>query len=624
MVNITTPPPLPVDQPFMSAPSQPISFIAPEPEHLAPYFPGYHIEFLIATGGMGAVYRAIQKSLDRTVAIKILPKEFSKDEAFRVGFEAEAKAMARLNHPNLIGVYDFGEVEGMLYIIMEYVHGKSLFHAAHGIAIDPGEVIRLLTGICSGLSHAHENGIIHRDIKPSNILLDLNAQPKIGDFGLARPIEHKIADGEEIYGTPHYTAPEVLNSPQSVGSRADIFSVGVMLHELLTGRLPAEDRRPASTIARCDHRFDIIIRKATDPLPANRYQSAAEIARDLGVIASSAVPKAARPAAAPKAPLRPVAAPPRTAPVRKTVRIQKKPSPLPGIIMLLVAIAIAIYGYLKFAGMLKSAPLKLPAPETIQTTAPEKIRENQSSKPATTHHLWENYAAKSKTDSQTEIAPQTHEAPNPDTSEQAAPEPLTKTTLETSALGSTEPTVENQQPKFDVPAFFEKARSIMQDKANPLVAKHDASLVANIDEYEKAIKRKIWRLEKGKPPRIKAENSLEGYIKICQDQGNRIPPDITKTSLSNRAVQDVEHYVPLLEEYIDKEKSIDDLLHRSLVQLTSTYILGLEKQIQRLDPSRDSGAITEIQEEIDKARGTESYFPDLMLSGSSAGRTNAK
>ena len=188
-------------------------FVAPDPADLAPLFPGYEIQGLIATGGMGAVYCAVQKSLDRTVALKILPMELSKDAAFCAGFEAEAKAMARLNHPNLIGVYDFGEVNGMLYIIMEFVPGKSIYHSADGIAIDPDEVIRLVTGICHGLAHAHEHGIIHRDIKPSNILLDLNAQPKIGDFGLARPIERKIEEGEEIFGTPHYTAPEVVEAP---------------------------------------------------------------------------------------------------------------------------------------------------------------------------------------------------------------------------------------------------------------------------------------------------------------------------------------------------------------------------------------------------------------------------
>jgi serine/threonine protein kinase len=246
----------------MSDSHEPAGFSAPDPTDLAPLFPGYEIQGLIATGGMGAVYRAVQRSLDRTVALKILPMEFSQDAAFCAGFEAEAKAMARLNHPNLIGVYDFGEVNGMLYIIMEYVAGQSIYHATYGQAVEPAEVVRLVTGICNGLAHAHENGILHRDIKPSNILLDLNANPKIGDFGLARPVDRKIEEGEEIFGTPHYTAPEVVDAPQSVDYRADIFSVGVLLHELLTGKLPASDPRPASTIVRCDPRFDTIVRRA--------------------------------------------------------------------------------------------------------------------------------------------------------------------------------------------------------------------------------------------------------------------------------------------------------------------------------------------------------------------------
>src|ERR1035437_969254 len=125
-----------------------LTFLAPESADLAPFFPGYEFHGLIATGCMGAVYCAVQKSLDRMVAIKILPQEFSQDAAFCAGFEAEAKAMARLNHPNLIGVYDFGEVNGMLFIIMEYVPGKTLFHSAHGIAIAPDAAARIAVGVC--------------------------------------------------------------------------------------------------------------------------------------------------------------------------------------------------------------------------------------------------------------------------------------------------------------------------------------------------------------------------------------------------------------------------------------------------------------------------------------------
>ncbi|MBT8044440.1 MAG: protein kinase, partial [Verrucomicrobiae bacterium] len=122
-------------------------FEAPAIEELQPNFPAYEIEDFIAQGGMGAVYKARQISLDRSVAIKILPREFGEDPTFRKSFEAEAKAMARLNHPNLIGVYDFGEVDGMLFLIMEFVHGKSLFHSSHGIAIDPTQAAEIILSI---------------------------------------------------------------------------------------------------------------------------------------------------------------------------------------------------------------------------------------------------------------------------------------------------------------------------------------------------------------------------------------------------------------------------------------------------------------------------------------------
>ncbi len=353
-------------------------FLAPEPAELNELFPGYQIEGLIATGGMGAVYCAVQKSLDRTVALKILPHEFSNDAAFCEGFEAEAKAMARLNHPNLIGVYDFGEVNGMLYIIMEYVPGKSIYHSAHGQAIDPTEVIRLVSGVCSGLAHAHENGIIHRDIKPSNILLDLNAQPKIGDFGLARPMERQIQEGEEIFGTPHYTAPEVVDHPHSVDYRADIFSVGVLLHELLTGRLPADDPRPPSAISRCDSRFDAIVRKATHPTPSSRYSNAGEMAKDLARISSAPASRVQRAGPVPgrvgagpgpriAAPLQP----------RRTVRMKKSSNfPIIGFLLLSVAIALGYFAYQKSLEPPPPPPARAPA-------APATATDTESPQPGT-------------------------------------------------------------------------------------------------------------------------------------------------------------------------------------------------------------------------------------------------
>jgi serine/threonine protein kinase len=263
------------------------TFQAPSPDQLAALFPGYQIHGLIACGGMGAVYHAVQTSLDRAVAIKILPREFGSDTSFRANFQTEAKSMARLNHPNLIGVYDFGEVDGMLYIIMEYVPGESLHHASYGGRLKGADAARIVAAICDGLAHAHENGVLHRDIKPANILLDSQARPKIGDFGLARPIGSREGENETVFGTPHYTAPEVLARPDAVDARADIFSVGVLLHQLLTGHVPEAVPGLPSVIARCDIRFDEIVRKATNPMPEMRYRNAGTMAQELHALAAS-------------------------------------------------------------------------------------------------------------------------------------------------------------------------------------------------------------------------------------------------------------------------------------------------------------------------------------------------
>jgi serine/threonine protein kinase len=336
---------------------------------LSELFPGFRIIRLIACGGMGAVYEAEQISLDRPVAIKILPREFTADASFRDAFESEAKTMARLNHPNLIGVYDFGEVEGMLYIIMEYVSGLSLFEASHGQPILQSEVVPLVAAIARGLAHAHENGIIHRDIKPSNILLNQNNEPKIGDFGLARPRERKIQEGETIFGTPGYTAPEVIQHPQTIDHHADIFSLGVLLHELLTGTLPEADPRNASSICRCDFRFDTIIRKATNPNPAQRYHNAAEIATELEKIHVTAGPRTLRtaaPAVKRKAPPKITAAQPnRPQSHRPQTHFVAKPSSSNVPLVALIAVPVAILIIIVFViANRKPEPRSTPDPQT--------------------------------------------------------------------------------------------------------------------------------------------------------------------------------------------------------------------------------------------------------------------
>jgi serine/threonine protein kinase len=579
----------------MSDPSPHATFVAPDTPELAPLFPGYDIEGLIATGGMGAVYRAMQRSLDRPVAIKILPQEFSKDQAFRAIFEAEAKAMAKLNHPNLIGVYDFGEIAGMLFIIMEYVPGKSLFHSAHGLAVEPAEVVRLATGICHGLAHAHEHGIIHRDIKPSNILLDLEARPKIGDFGLARNTGQLVQEGEEIFGTPHYTAPEVVNAPQSVDHRADIFSVGVLLHELLTGHLPADDPRPPSAIVLCDPRFDAIVRRATDVTPERRYGSALEIANDLQAISTSPGPKVLR------------ATTPRQAPLpgqrmRRPHTTGSQSSKIGVIVLLLIAIAIAglLYHRLSNAlpppenththapvapppgpGILQPGPGTLqPGPGTIQP-GPGTIQPEPPVQPVP----------------QPEPTPRevVNQPPRPDPPPQPLPQP------------QPDPDPEAHAPSgFDVAEFLDnRARKIMRERSAPLVAARLAELARNLDGYERDL-----MSEARKVGRTAHRDFYTAFIKThvaeCREDGNSI------SSALPDSLRNLPNAYAFHADCLRRQLGIEQKLTRELSSLADTYVLGIEKQIERLKETNDPVAIKKLQEEIDSVRENKGYFPGLM------------
>jgi Protein kinase domain len=557
------------------------TFIAPEPADLAPFFPGYEIHDLIATGGMGAVYRAVQKSLDRTVALKILPQELGKDAAFCAGFEAEAKAMARLNHPNLIGVYDFGEVNGMLYIIMEFVPGNSIYHSADGTAIAPSEVIRLVTGICQGLAHAHENGILHRDIKPSNILLDLNAQPKIGDFGLARPFDRKIEEGEEIFGTPHYTAPEVVENPHSVDYRADIFSVGVLLHELLTGKLPANDRRPASLISRCDIRFDAIIRRATHPIPANRYSSAAEMADVLQALAKpvgSQLPKAVSVS-------RPVA--PR--------RVAKKPKKAssggsPVFLLLLVGVAgAAAYWYYKNRSVVivveppVAELVATPAPETVPS--PDTVLLSEIELPPIT-------VPSSKPEPMVEKAPAVSAEPAPEP--ERTPEPVPEVVPIPSPV---------EAPKYDVAGFFVRGRTAMKDRAKPMIESYQEKLKDNVTSLVRELER---ALRKTQHTRESSERIFAKDIAEWRRAGNRLPEKV------KGRLADYSEVFKSFSKHVEDQSAIDSEFNSNMAKLRNTYVEGLGRQLEKLKAANDKGAVKLIEEEMETIEKSPEYFSDLM------------
>ena len=265
-------------------------FVPPEPAELAGRFPQLEILELIGHGGMGAVYKARQPGLDRLVALKILDPDRVRDSAFAERFGREARALARLSHPHVVGIHDFGEAEGLYYFIMEYVDGASLREVMQAGRLSPNDALALVPQICGALQFAHETGVVHRDIKPENILLDRSGGVKIADFGLAKLLEPDRADGVsltgsgEVMGTPAYMAPEQIEHPLDVDHRADIYAVGVVFYEMLTGELPLGRFDPPSSKVRMDIRLDRVVLRALEKEPIRRYQLASDVTADLELL----------------------------------------------------------------------------------------------------------------------------------------------------------------------------------------------------------------------------------------------------------------------------------------------------------------------------------------------------
>ncbi len=267
-------------------------FTAPAPAELAGRFPELEILELLGQGGFGAVYKVRQKTLDRVVALKLLSPEAAKDATFAERFTREARAMAKLMHPNIVLVFEFGEKDGWYFLLMEFVEGVNLREALQAKQISPVQALAIVPQICDALEYAHEVGVVHRDIKPENILVDKKGRIKIADFGLAKlvgrsPIEITLTATHQIMGTLHYMAPEQIDKPLSVDHRADIYSLGVVFYELLTGELPLGRFKLPSEKAPVDGRLDDVVLKTLEREPESRYQHASEVKTDLDVIARS-------------------------------------------------------------------------------------------------------------------------------------------------------------------------------------------------------------------------------------------------------------------------------------------------------------------------------------------------
>jgi serine/threonine protein kinase len=228
------------------------------------------------------------------VALKILPIESDRDPSFAERFEREAKALARLNHPGIVAVYDFGQTKDFYFFVMEYVEGMNLRELLQMEPLSPHQTLDLVTQVCTALQYAHDEKIVHRDIKPENILINKKGQAKIADFGLAKllgsPPDTGLTATQTVMGTMNYMAPEQREQPLEVDHRADIYSLGVVFYEMLTGEVPMGRFEPPSKRVQVDVRLDEVVLHALEREPARRYQNASEIKTGVETIAATMKP----------------------------------------------------------------------------------------------------------------------------------------------------------------------------------------------------------------------------------------------------------------------------------------------------------------------------------------------
>jgi serine/threonine protein kinase/signal peptidase I len=279
-------------------------FVPPKIEELAVKFPQLEILEFIGQGGMGAVYKTRQKQLDRIVALKILPPQAASGAAFAERFTREARALARLNHPHIVTLYEFGQADGLFYFLMEFVDGVNLRQLLNASRMAPREALAIVPQICEALQFAHDTGIVHRDIKPENILLDKKGHVKIADFGVAKLVtqgmdesaSEKTASSDDLteagssLGTPQYMAPEQIKNSAEVDHRADIYSLGVVFYQMLTGELPSGKIEPPSKKVVIDVRLDEVVLRALEKKPELRYQQVSEVKTMVETIATTPQP----------------------------------------------------------------------------------------------------------------------------------------------------------------------------------------------------------------------------------------------------------------------------------------------------------------------------------------------
>jgi serine/threonine protein kinase len=342
----------------------------PSAEQIAVLFPQWEVRRMLGRGGMGVVYEVRQPELDRLVAVKLLPLVASRDEHLVERFRREARALAKLRHPGIVSLFESGiSPAGHFYFVMEHVDGSPLSSLIAEGRLDVPKAIEIVRQVCEALAYAHAQGVIHRDIKPSNILIDQTGRAKVADFGLARLDQAETASGAismsrtgQFMGTPAYAAPEQVKDAAHVDHRADIYALGVLLYEMLTGDLPRGVFQPPSAKARTGPHLDDVVRRAMQERPEDRYQAAAELQKDIS---------------------------------------RKQQSSKAWLVLLVIAIAAAAVTWAlqnrtdpsdqtetKAVATTPAPPVIIPEPEKPKQTAPPPPAPTPSPLPAPTIHVW--------------------------------------------------------------------------------------------------------------------------------------------------------------------------------------------------------------------------------------------
>ncbi len=275
--------------------------------------PGYQILERLGAGAMATVYKARQLSLDRMVAVKVLPRKHTNNADFVARFYAEGKAAAKLNHPNIVGALEIGKAGDTYYFVMEYVQGRSVFEDIQDKGpYSEADALKLTIDVARALDHAHNAGFVHRDVKPKNIMLTNDDIAKLADMGLARAVsdrEAAEAEAGKAFGTPYYISPEQIKGEVDVDKRADIYSLGCTLYHMVTGRVPYDGPNPSAVMRKhlnqeltpVDHiNHDLtkglaeIIEVCMAKNRKKRYATAADLLQDLEAVARGEAPPLAR------------------------------------------------------------------------------------------------------------------------------------------------------------------------------------------------------------------------------------------------------------------------------------------------------------------------------------------